>query len=214
MDDPHTDQPIETAGPSLADADAAVLLTHGRGATAQGMLDLASEIDATGVSYRALQARQRTWYPNSFMAPIEANEPWLSSALSFLDRAVDEVIDAGLSHETIVFVGFSQGACLASEYVARNPRRYGGHAALSGGVIGPDGTDFDYEGDLAGTPSFLGCSDVDPHIPVERVHETHDVLQGLGADVTESIYQGMGHTVNQDELDTVESLVHDVVDAT
>jgi predicted esterase len=211
MDDPHADQPVETAGAPLDAADAAVVLTHGRGATAAGMLDLAREIDADGVTYRALQAARRTWYPNGFMEPIASNEPWLSSALAFLDRTVESVREAGLGHERLVLAGFSQGACLASEYVARNARRYGGLAALSGGLIGPEGTDFDYGGDLDGTPVFLGCSDVDPHIPVERVHETRDVLDGLSGDVTERIYEGMGHTVNRDELDAVEGLVADVV---
>jgi phospholipase/carboxylesterase len=208
MDDPHADQPVETAGPQLAEAEAAVVLTHGRGATAAGMLDIARELDVDGVAFRALQASGRTWYPNGFMAPVESNEPHLSSALAFLDRAVDE---AGLDRERTVFVGFSQGACLAAEYVARNPTRYGGLAAQSGGLIGPEGIDFDYDGDLDGTPVFLGCSDVDPHIPVERVHETRDVLGGMGADVTERIYEGMGHTVNRDELDHLRELVAGVV---
>jgi phospholipase/carboxylesterase len=211
MDDPHAGQPVETAGVPLADADAAVLLTHGRGATAAGMLDLARQLDVSGVAFRALQASQRTWYPNSFMAPTGSNEPFLSSALSFLDRAVTEVREAGLDRDRIVFVGFSQGACLASAYVARNATRYGGLAALSGGLIGPEGTDFDYDGDLDGTSVFLGCSDVDPHIPVERVHETRDVLEALGGDVTERIYEGMGHTVNRDELDRIGAVLAGVV---
>ena len=211
MDDPHADQPVETAGVPLADAEAAVLLTHGRGATAAGMLDIARQLGVDGVAYRALQARRRAWYPNSFMAPVESNQPHLASALAFLDRTVDAVREAGLTRDRIVVVGFSQGACLASTYVARNPTRYGGLAALSGGLIGPDGTDFAFDGDLDGTPVFLGCSDVDPHIPVERVHETRDVLGGMGADVTERIYEGMGHTVNRDELDHVRDVVAGVV---
>lgn len=212
MADPHADQPIETAGASLSEAEAAVVMTHGRGATARGMLDLAREFDTDAVSVLALQAAQRAWYPNSFMAPIESNEPWLSSALSFLDRAVGDLTESGLDPERIVFVGFSQGACLATEYVARNARRYGGLAALSGGLIGPEGTSFAYDGALEGTPVFLGCSDVDPHIPVERVHESRDVLADLGGSVTERIYDGMGHTVNQEELDEVEAIVSGVVD--
>jgi len=212
MDDPHADQPTETAGATLADADAAVVLVHGRGARSSGMLDLAGDLSVDGVAYRAIQATRSTWYPNSFMAPIESNEPWLSSALSFLDRTVAETAAKGPGRDRVVLVGFSQGACLASEYVARNPDRYGGLAALSGGLIGPEGTAFDYEGDLAGTPVFLGCSDVDPHIPVERVHETRDALTALGGDVTEQIYGGMGHTVNQDELDRLASLVADAAD--
>ncbi len=211
MDDPHADQPVETAGAPLADAEAAVVLTHGRGATAAGMLDIARQLDVAGVAYRALQANRRTWYPNSFMASIESNEPYLSSALAFLNRVVDDAREAGLNRDRIVFVGFSQGACLASEYVARNATRFGGLAALSGGLIGPEGTDFDYGGDLDGTPVFLGCSDVDPHIPVERVHETRDVLEALGGNVTEQIYEGMGHTINRAELDQVREIVAGVV---
>ncbi len=212
MDDPHADQPIESAGVPLAEADAAVILTHGRGAMARGMLELAHQIDVDGVAYLALQAARRTWYPNSFMAPIEANEPWLSSALAFVGRAFEQATDAGLSADHVVFAGFSQGACLASEYVARNARRYGGLAALSGGLIGPEGTDFAYDGDLAATAVFLGCSDVDPHIPVDRVHETRDVLSALGADVTEHIYEGMGHAVNEDELDALADIVRTAAD--
>jgi len=209
MDDPHAAQPTETAGVPLGEADAAVVLVHGRGASASGMLDLASELSVDGVAYRAIQASRNTWYPNSFMAPTESNEPWLSSALSLLDRVVDETASDGPGRESVVLVGFSQGACLSSEYLARHPGRYGGLGALSGGLIGPEGTEFDYEGDLADTPVFLGCSDVDPHIPVERVHETRDALDALGGDVTEQIYEGMGHTVVQDELDRVESMVAD-----
>lgn len=210
MADPHADQPVETAGESVDSADAAVVLCHGRGASAAGMLDLARELDVDGVAFLALQAARRTWYPNGFMEPVERNEPWLSSALSFVDRTLQDVEDAGVAATATVLVGFSQGGCLASTFVARNPRRYGGLAALSAGLIGPEGTDFDLDGDLEGTPVFLGCSDVDPHIPVERVHETRAVLEDLGADVTERIYEGMGHTVNRDELEAVSELVESV----
>jgi phospholipase/carboxylesterase len=213
--DPHAGQPVAAAGAASdgapdADADAAVIFVHGRGATAEGMLEMAGESDAEGVAYLAPQARGRTWYPNSFLEAIEDNEPSLSSALALLADVRERVADAGIAADRVCFVGFSQGACLSSEFVARNAERYGGLAVLSGGLIGPEGTPRDYDGDLDGTPAFLGCSDRDPHIPVERVHETRDVLDGMGADVEERIYEGMGHGVNQDEMEYVRNLVEGV----
>ncbi|UPV74551.1 alpha/beta hydrolase [Halorussus limi] len=208
--DPHADQPVATAGADLQSADAAVLFVHGRGATAEGMLEMAGEFDADGVAYLAPQANGRTWYPNSFLAPIDQNQPSLSSALDLLGDLRQRVADAGIPADRTCFVGFSQGACLSSEFVARNAREYGGLAALSGGVIGPDGTPRDYDGSLDGTPVFLGCSDSDPHIPLERVHETRDVLEDLGGDVEERIYEGMGHGINEDEMEYVRNLVADV----
>ncbi|WP_435174976.1 alpha/beta hydrolase [Halorussus sp. AFM4] len=206
-DDPHAGQEVVTAGPDLDDADAAVVFVHGRGATAQSILQMAGEFDAEGVAYLAPQARGRTWYPNSFMAPIEDNEPSLSSALNWLGDLRERIEEAGVPAEKTMFVGFSQGACLSSEFVARNARKYGGLAALSGGVIGPDGTPRDYDGSLDGTPVFLGCSDSDPHIPLERVHETRDVFEDLDGDVEERIYEGMGHGVNRDETEYVTEMV-------
>jgi len=206
-DGPHQGEPTRTAGASLEAADAAVVLVHGRGATAASILELAGEFGHEGVAYLAPQAAGRTWYPNSFLAPVETNEPGRSSGLARIDELVADAAAAGLPAERVVLCGFSQGACLASEYVARTPRRYGGLAALSGGLIGesidPDG----YDGDLEGTPAFLGCSDVDPHIPVERVRETTAVLDELGATVDERLYEGMGHTVNDDELAAVSALI-------
>ena len=210
-DDPHADQPVATAGVDLAEADAAVLFVHGRGATAQSILQMAEEFDADGVAYLAPQAKGRTWYPHSFLEPMEKNEPSLSSALNLLEELRERVADAGISPEKTMLVGFSQGACLSSEFVARNARRYGGLAALSGGVIGPDETPRDYDGSLDGTPVFLGCSDRDPHIPLERVHETRDVFEELDGDVEERIYEGMGHGVNQDEVEYVSEMVSGLV---
>lgn len=205
--DPHHGQPTRTAGASLAAADAAVVLVHGRGATATSILELAGEFAHDGVAYLAPQAARRTWYPNSFLAPVESNEPGRSSGLARIDELVDDAAAAGVSAERVVVCGFSQGACLASEYVARNPRRYGGLAALSGGLIGESIDPGAYEGDLAGTPAFLGCSDVDPHIPAERVHETAEVLERLGASVDTRLYEGMGHTVNDEELAALSELI-------
>ena len=211
VDGPHQDQPLVTGGTDLEDADAALVLTHGRGASAQGMLQLANEVHREGVAFLAPQAARRTWYPNSFLAPVEQNEPGRTSGLRAIADAIAEANDAGIPTERVMLVGFSQGGCLASEFLARNPRRYGGLAALSGGLIGEE-LDEEYPGDLEGTPVFLGCSDVDPHIPAERVHDTADVFESMNADVTERLYEGMGHGVNEDELEFVSGMVADLVD--
>jgi predicted esterase len=179
----------------------------------------ADDLGVEGVTYLAPAATRREWYPEAFTAPTDQNQPHLDSALAFLGTVVDAATDA-VGDERTALIGFSQGACLASEWVARNPTRYGGLAALSGGLIGPPGTTFDYEGSLASgvgettdrsepdaTPVFLGCSDTDPHIPEERVHETRDAFTDLDADVDERIYPGMGHGINEDELDAVRALV-------
>ncbi len=210
-EDPHGGQPIETTGTALDSADAAVVLAHGRGATARGILGLARDLDVSSVAYLAPQAARNTWYPRSFMEPMADNEPWLSSALGFFGETVERATDA-LGHEQVVLGGFSQGACLASEFAARNAREYGGVVALSGGLIGPEGTEFDYEGSMDGTSVFLGCSDSDPHIPLERVHGTADVFEDLGAEVDERIYEGMGHGVNEDEVDAVRGIVEGAAD--
>lgn len=207
--DPHRDQPVRYAGCDLEDAIAAVVLVHGRGARAEGMLELTTEIDHDDVAVVAPQAARGTWYPQSFLAPVESNEPHLSSALACLERVLETVSETVPLERTIVG-GFSQGACLASEFVVRNPRRYGGVIAFSGGLIGPEGTSRDYEGSLSGTRAFFGCSDRDPHIPLERVRESVRTYEALEADVTERIYEGMGHTVIPDELEHFRSMVGDV----
>lgn len=214
--DPHAHQPIHTTGTPLAEAETAVLLLHGRGGTADGILSLAAEVERPHLAYLAPQAAGQTWYPYGFLAPVRRNEPYLSSALSLLNRVLAEVEAAGIPARRIVLLGFSQGACLASEYVARHPQRYGGLAALSGGLIGQSGEGtgsdqaenvFRYEGSLAGTPIFLGCSDTDPHIPRERVEKSARVFQDLGAEVAVRLYPGMPHTVNQDEISQVRQLL-------
>jgi phospholipase/carboxylesterase len=210
----HHDQPVLEAGPAPADAQAALILLHGRGASARGMLALADELDVPDVAYRAPQAARRSWYPKSFTAPLEENEPDLGAALGVIDALVAQLCASSLTEEQIFLLGFSQGACLATEYAARHPQRYGGVVGLSGGLIGPEDTPFDYDGTLDGTPVFLGCSDQDPYIPLERVEETAEVLRQLGAKVTKRIYEGMGHTTNEDELDHVRSLLKKGVDPT
>ncbi len=208
--DPHRGQPVATAGRPLTGAPAAVVMVHGRGATAENILTLADELGRPDLAYLAPQAHGSAWYPYSFLAPMEENEPGLSSGLAVLDDLLERVGAAGIPPERTVFLGFSQGACLATEFAARNAqqgRRLGGIVGFSGGLIGPPGTPRDYPGSLAGTPVFLGCSDRDPHIPRERVDETARVLAGLGGEVTERIYPRMGHNINPDEIDFARDLL-------
>jgi phospholipase/carboxylesterase len=205
-DDPHGDQAVATAGVDLSEANAAVVCAHGRGATAQSMLQLTQQFDVDDVAYLAPQAAGRTWYPNPFTAPRESNQPGLDSALAKLDAVVDEATTA-VGREHVVVLGFSQGACLGSEYVASHATRYGGLVVFSGGLIGPEVAAADYDGDLQGTPVFLGCDANDPHIDRERVHESTAILRDLGGDVDERIYDGIGHGVVQDELDAAETIV-------
>jgi phospholipase/carboxylesterase len=210
-DDPHAGIRVHRDGPELREAPAVGLLVHGRGGSAEGMLDLARALRIDDVAWLAPQAAGGSWYPYSFLAPLSANEPWLGSALALLDRLMARCGEAGLPPERIALMGFSQGACLAAEFAARRARRYGGLVLFSGGLIGPPGTPREYEGSLDGTPTLVACSDVDPHIPVERVHETSRILGELGAVVDERIYPGLGHTVIDDEAaaaaDIMERLV-------
>jgi predicted esterase len=203
----HDDQPVYAAGVPLEEARGVVILAHGRGATAASILELADLFEQPDLAYLAPQAKGNTWYPNSFLAPLESNEPWLSSALGIIGDLVVHVEEAGIAARQIVLGGFSQGACLVSEYVARRARRYGGLLAFSGGVIGPPGTPREYPGSAAGMPVFLGCSDMDPHIPLARVEETAAVFTALQALVTKRIYPRMGHTINQDEIDHARTLL-------
>jgi len=185
-----------------------MVLVHGRGGTASGMLsDLADAFDAKDVAYLAPQAAGNTWYPFSFLSPIPQNEPSLTSALGVIAGLVAKLASEHYTSERIIILGFSQGACLGLEFVARNAGPYAAVIALSGGLIGPPGTPRDYTGSMADTPIFLGCSDVDPHIPLDRVHESAEVFRRMGARVDERIYKRMGHTINADELNAVRALV-------
>jgi predicted esterase len=184
-----------------------MVMVHGRGGTAESILALVDAIDTPGFAYLAPQASGNTWYPNSFLAPIPTNEPGISSGLQLIDRIIQSVESAGIEANRIMILGFSQGACLSLEYAARHARRFGGVCGLSGGLIGPDDTPRDYAGTFSGTPIFLGCSDVDPHIPKKRVEETAAVLQRMKADVTMRIYPGMGHLVNDDEVAEVKRMM-------
>ena len=209
--DPHRNQPIEQAGANLKDAPAAMIMVHGRGATAQSILGLRSQLERPRLSLLAPQAARRTWYPHSFLAPIEANQPYLDSALRRLSDTVKEVRDAGITKDRLLLLGFSQGACLTLEFAARNPDRYGGIIAFTGGLIGPEGTQRDYDGNFEGTPVFIGSSNPDPHVPVSRVEETAQILESLGAKVTSELYPGMAHTVNQDEIRHAQIIIDDVL---
>lgn len=213
MTGPHQGQPVATAGAPLEKAVGAVVMVHGRGAGAEDILTLVPPIDRPRFAYLAPSAAGNAWYPNSFLAPMASNEPGITSGLQAIADVLETVRAAGIAPERTVLLGFSQGACLSVEFAARNARRYGGVVTLSGGLIGPDGTPRDYVGDLEDTPIFLGCSDVDFHIPKERVEETAQVLERLGADVTMRLYPGMGHTVNEDEVAHAQAILDAIADS-
>lgn len=205
--DPHAGQPVLAAGAPLDRARAAVIMVHGRGASAEDILSLSEEFSDPAVACLAPQAAGSVWYPQTFLSPIASNEPGLSSALAVLAGIGARLKDAGIPSERVIMLGFSQGACLVLEYAARNARRYAGIVGLSGGLIGPDGTPREYRGSFEGTPVFLGCSVTDPHIPRARVEHTDDVLRSLGAEVTMRLYPEPGHSVNEDEVQFVRSMV-------
>jgi phospholipase/carboxylesterase len=204
---PHQAQPVREAGAPLPQAQAAVILLHGRGATAEDILGLSEGNTDERIAWLAPQAAGQTWYPNRFIAPIASNEPWLTSALDAVGDLVAQAMDAGIPRERMLLAGFSQGGCLALEFLVRFPAKYGAAAGLSGGLIGPPGTVWPTRGSLHGTPVFLGCSDVDFHIPKERVLESADVLRAQGANVEAILYPNMDHVINKDELTRFRRLV-------
>jgi predicted esterase len=205
--DPHGGQRVLARGPRPAAARLTMILVHGRGATAESIMTLANELRLDDVACVAPQASGNTWYPYSFLAPIPQNEPGISSGLAVIASLIDGLATDGIEARRVALLGFSQGACLALEFAARHARRYAGVFALSGGLIGPPGTPRTYAGSFDDTPVFLGCSDVDSHVPLERVHESADVFRRMAADVDERIYPGMGHTVNPDEIAAVRALL-------
>jgi phospholipase/carboxylesterase len=207
IEGPHQGQPVFVAGEPLETAQAAMIMVHGRGATAESILELATDFKQPGFVYLAPQAADYSWYPNSFLAPIDSNEPGLSSGLAVIAALLEQLAQAGIALEKTILLGFSQGACLTLEFVARHARHYGGVVGLSGGLIGPDNTPRNYPGSLAGTPVFLGCSDMDFHVPKERVELTAQVFRAMGGDVTLRLYPRMGHTVNRDEIRFVQEMV-------
>ncbi len=205
--DAHVGQPVLHYGAPIESARRVAIFIHGRGASAEDILGIAPELGTKDVAYLAPQAAGNTWYPHSFLSPIAQNEPNLTSALNVIAELVAKVASGGHPSEHLIILGFSQGACLGLEFAARHARRYAAVIALSGGLIGPPGTPRNYIGSMADTPVFLGCSDIDPHIPLERVHESAAVLRKMGAHVDERIYKGMGHTINADELAAARELV-------
>ena len=207
MTDPHRDQPVRTLGASLAQAAAAIVLLHGRGASAEDILGLAGEMYDERIAYLAPQAADHRWYPYSFMAPIAENEPWLSSALAKVAAVVELAVDGGVSLEHIFVCGFSQGACLSTEFIARNPARYGGLVAFTGGLIGPAGTDLHHAGNLAGMPALFCSGDPDPHVPWSRVLESAKQLTAMGAEVETKRYPGRPHTVLPQEIKAARELI-------
>ena len=206
---PHQGLPVLQAGEPLEKARAAMILAHGRGASAADIMTVGAELMHPGFTYLAPEAAGDVWYPDPFTAPIESNEPYLSSALEVL-AALLATVERTIPAERVILLGFSQGACLTLEFAARHARRYGGVVGLTGGLIGPEGTPRDYPGSFDGTPVFLGCSDVDVHIREERVVETADVFKRMGGDVTMRLYPGMGHTVNADEIESVRKILESI----
>jgi len=198
---------ITAAGPELTAASKVLVMLHGRGANAEDILSLSSYLDVSAYSLLAPEANGGTWYPYSFLAPPTQNEPWLSSALTLIGELVDELHGKGIPSENIYFLGFSQGACLTLEFVARNARRWGGVVAFTGGLIGDRIRPENYKGDFGGTPVFIGTSNPDPHVPLERVQATTAILKKMNADVTEKVYPGMGHTISGDEIGQANRLV-------
>lgn len=206
---PHTGMQVLEAGEPLAKAHSAMILIHGRGATAADIMTIAKDVTHAGFVYLAPQAEGNSWYPYPFTSPLEANEPYLSAALGVIESLLAKV-EVTVPAERIILLGFSQGACLTLEFAARHARRYGGVVGLSGGLIGPQDTPRDYAGSFEGTPVFLGCSDIDPHIPKERVLESAEVFKRMGALVIARLYPGMGHTVNPDEIEALQEIVGSV----
>lgn len=198
---------IKTAGKPLVEADKALIMIHGRGADAAGILQMASHLNVSDYALLAPQATQHTWYPYSFMAPAEQNEPWLSSSLENIRETVQWATDNGIAAEHIYFFGFSQGACLALEYLARNAQKYGGAAAIIGGVIGEEINRIHYTGNFRETPVFIGTSNPDFHVPVKRVYDTEEILRDMNADVTVKVYDGFGHSIHPEQITIANKLI-------
>lgn len=205
----HQGQPVHSFGPPLNEAEGAVILLHGRGGSAEDILNLAPVLFHPRLTYLAPQAANHTWYPYSFMAPREENEPWLSSALKAIEDVVAQAQNAGVKTSSIAICGFSQGACLATEFVASHPQRYAGLIAFTGGLIGPPDAELKYEGSLDGMPAFFGSGDPDPHVPWKRVQQSAAVFTSMGAVITARRYPGRPHTISPEELDAGRLLIHE-----
>lgn len=195
------------AGTPVKEAKKALILVHGRGANAEDILSLAAHLDVPDFALLAPQATNNTWYPFSFLVPPKQNEPWLSSALTILSEIVTDLENAGISSGNIFIGGFSQGACLTLEFVARNATKYGGVMAFTGGLIGDNIYSENYKGDFQNTPIFIGTSNPDPHVPVERVYATSNILKDMNAVVTEKVYNNMGHTISENEISVANRVI-------
>ncbi len=205
---PHQNQQVLKAGADLKDAKAVMIMIHGRGASAESILQLGTALNhADKITFLAPQAFNFTWYPYSFLAPQEQNQPGLNSGLQAIFDIIALVETQGFAKDKIFLLGFSQGACLASEFVARHPTKYAGLIALSGGLIGDTILSDNYSGNLKQTPVFMGCSDVDPHIPTQRLTETATIFENLNGSLTKKIYPGMGHLVNDDEINHINQML-------
>ncbi|GAB3414565.1 dienelactone hydrolase family protein [Haloparvum alkalitolerans] len=211
--DPHGEEPLLTAGAPAAAAEVAVVLLHGRGATAQGIINLFDPAYRHGVAFLAPAAERSRWYPAAFDAPRAANEPHLTSAVGRVRDAVETAAVAGVPPERTVVVGFSQGACVAAEFAARDPREYGGVFVLAGALPGSSAEERRVDGSLSGTPTFLGCSDDDPHVPVDRVRETAATFEAAGAAVTVDVAAGEGHAVTEASFDALSARLSALLDA-
>jgi phospholipase/carboxylesterase len=209
--DPHRNQPLVHVGEPLSSARGAVIMIHGRNAAPANILSLVPLLDRPEFAYLAPAAADGTWYPYSFLAERDRNEPGLSSALAMIERVVNDTVSGGVPKERIVLLGFSQGACLTAEFAAGHADRYGGVIVFTGGLIGPPGTTWPYPGSFKGTPVFLGSSDVDAHVPRVRVGESREVFERMGASVTERIYPGMGHLVNDDEIEFARGVMDSIL---
>lgn len=198
---------IVAAGKKIEEAKKGLIMLHGRGASAEDILSLTDHLQIKDFAILAPQAKNNSWYPQSFLAPPGQNEPWLSSALALIENLIINLSEKNISKENIYFLGFSQGACLMLEFITRNATKYGGAAAFTGGLIGDKIYKENYKGHFKETPVFIGTSDPDFHVPVERVYATTNILKSMGATVTEKIYANMGHTINQDEIDHANAIV-------
>ena len=207
LTDPHSGQPLASAGLSLAESGRVVIMIHGRNASPRNILDLVPRLNRPGFAYLAPAAANNTWYPLSFLADVAQNEPYVTSAIRRLDQVVTDVVAAGIARDRVVLLGFSQGACLAAEFAYRHPARYGGLVVFSGGLIGPPGSSWNNDASFDGTPVFFGCSDIDAHVPKWRVDESAEVFVRMGAEVTKRIYPAMGHLVNDDEIACAQTLM-------
>lgn len=207
--DPHQYGTVHTFGAAPEVALGVVILLHGRGGSAEDILSLAREFELPQLAYFAPQAAGHSWYPNSFMASVASNQPWLCSALNKVESIVQMAQDAGIAADRVAVGGFSQGACLATEFVASHPKRYAALFALTGGLVGPPGSDLAHQGSLAGTPAFFGSGDPDPHVPWQRVRDSAQVLESMGAIVNVKRYPGRGHTVSSEELAITRELFRD-----